>query len=90
MSVAGKRKKVSNPLRVDPHAGYVQRVEKIKGNLPRNFRNIVYQHYPEYNSEDGRELINNVLALRTVCTRLTEILERIEKRELQLRPVMVE
>ena len=73
-----------SPLRVPP-TDYKKRVKAIKNSLPRAYRKIVFQHYPEYNSSDqNRRLLNSVMNLRTADVRLTEILESIALGELKL------
>lgn len=51
-------------------------VLKIKQDLPKNVRDLIYEKFPEYNTAKGATLIQNVLAGRTANSRLTEILKQ--------------
>lgn len=51
-------------------------VLKIKKDLPKNVRALIYENFPEYNTATGSNLISNVLAGRTAHSRLTEILKQ--------------
>ncbi|MDO9187146.1 MAG: hypothetical protein Q7W13_14120 [Bacteroidia bacterium] len=52
-------------------------VLKIKKDLPKNVRDLIYGSFPEYNTAKGYNLISNVLAGRTAHTKLTEILKQL-------------
>lgn len=54
-----------------------ERVKLIKQKLPKHIKKIIITNYPEYNSVEGCNLINNVLALKSPDLRLCEILEKI-------------
>ena len=69
-------------LRQDPSRHYKKRVAAIKDKLPRIYRRILFEHYPEYNCHEGLTLLSNVICLRGSDVRLTEILERIAAGEL--------
>jgi hypothetical protein len=62
---------------------YRNRVAAIKHDLPLNYRDIIYRHFPGYKSPKAKHRINNVMTLRTADMHLTDILERIAKRELR-------
>lgn len=64
-------------LRQSPNDMYRARVEKVKPFLPKNFREIIFEKFPEYNTSSNSNLIMNVLAGRSSDVRLTEILEQI-------------
>jgi len=74
----------SSNLRVDPVKALKKRVEAIRKSLPINYKDIIYKNYPEYATEDGRNLIMLVVNLRSACEKLTGILEAIHRRELTL------
>lgn len=63
-------------LRLSPDKFYSSEVLKIKKDLPKNIRDLIYENFPEYNTAKGSELIMNVLAGRSPCMRLTEILKQ--------------
>lgn len=71
--------------RVSPTAEYTQRVKKIKALLPKNYKEILFANYPEYNTAKGAILIQNVVAQRSADIVVTEILERIASGELKLK-----
>jgi hypothetical protein len=68
---------MNNTLRKSPNDAYKARVKAIKEKLPKNFREIIYEKFPKYNTAKGAMLINNVVALRSPDITLTEILEQI-------------
>lgn len=59
------------------------RVRVVKDKLPPNYREIIYRHYPGYKAPRAQKRINNVLCFRTADAHLTDVLERIVKRELR-------
>ena len=65
---------VEESLRKSPDQMYKERVISIKDKLPKNFRQIIYDTFPEYNTAKGAILINNVVVGRSPDVRLTEIL----------------
>lgn len=64
---------------------YRERVKRIKDKLPRNYRKILYSHFPELKTVQGRDLIDNVLQGLKSHIQLTEILEQIARGELKLK-----
>lgn len=64
---------------------YRQRVLKIKNLLPRNYRKILYSHYPELTTDAGKRLIDCVLQGLKTHIQLTEILEKIAAGELKVK-----
>ena len=76
---------IDENLRVDPGKACKKRVADIKPILPRSYRQILFSNYPEYQQHYGAQLLNNVMNLRAADMRLTEILEKIAKGELQLK-----
>lgn len=64
-----------NELRKSPSAALKEQVAKIKCDLPKNIRELIYEKFPEYNTAKGAVLIQNVLAGRSADLRLTEILK---------------
>jgi hypothetical protein len=78
MKVAEKKKfKTIKPVDV-----YRDKIKALRKNLPSGFRAIIYKHYPEYNSNEGISLINNVISGASTEVVITEILERIASKEL--------
>lgn len=71
-------------LRVSPIQDLKNRVSEIRDDLPVSYRKIIYQHYAKYNTKAGRRLIANVVDLRSTDVALTEILEKIHRKELRL------
>jgi hypothetical protein len=71
-------------IKISPSHLYKERVARIKDSLPRNYITIILKNYPEYDTAKGYSLIRNVVSLRTSDVKITDILERIEKRELTL------
>lgn len=53
------------------------RVAAIKDKLPKNYRGIIIRKYPEYDTQQGAFLINNVVRLKSTDEELTSILEEI-------------
>jgi hypothetical protein len=47
--------------------------------MPKNYRMLLIEKYPEYNTVSGGELVRNVLRLRSADVLLTERLEEIVK-----------
>lgn len=69
-------------LKSNPVQFYKDRVRAIKPLLPANWKEIVIKHYPEFNTIKGGDLMTNVFLLRSSHVQLTEIMERIAKKEL--------
>ena len=53
------------------------RVEAAHPLLPRNYKKIIAERYPEYNSMEGASKISNVISGRSTCETTTKILEEI-------------
>lgn len=54
-----------------------ERIKKVK-NIPlKNLRTKILFLHPEYDTKQGKTLINNVLNLKSTDLRLCEILEKI-------------
>ena len=70
---------------VSPTKKLKARVQAVKDKLPEGYRAIIIQHYDEYNTVKGYQLISNVIALRTANEPLTEILEKIADGKLTLK-----
>lgn len=64
-------------LRENPRTKLIEQVKAIKGELPKNIRERIFNKFPEYNTAKGAVLIQNVLAGRTADARLTEILKSL-------------
>lgn len=60
-----------------------QRVKELKAFLPHNVRNQIFEMHPEYNTKEGKNLVYNVLKLRSTDYRLMEILEKIVSKNQQ-------
>ena len=73
MTPISKEKKV---LRQSPDKFYKSEVLRIKKDLPKNIRDLIYENFPEYNTAKGHDLIMNVLAGRSPDMKLTEILKQ--------------
>jgi hypothetical protein len=58
-------------------AALKNRIISIREKLPANWRAIVFQKYPKYNTNLGVNLLNNVIALRSTNEEVTAILEDI-------------
>lgn len=69
-------------IKSSPVQHYKSRVGAIKDILPANWKEIIIKHYPQYNTVQGGVLINNVSLMRASDVKLTEIMERIAKKEL--------
>ncbi|MGZ3867363.1 MAG: hypothetical protein ACXVC2_12675 [Bacteroidia bacterium] len=54
-----------------------ERAKAIAHLLPRGYRDIINEKYPEYNNVKGYQLISNVVAGRSPHQELTKILEAI-------------
>lgn len=76
---------VKDKLRIDPGQQYKDRVAAVRNQLPHYYRQIIIQHYPEYDTAKGYTLITHVVRGKSVCTVLTDILERIASGELKLK-----
>lgn len=76
---------VKNFKRVSPTTAYTNRVDLIKGKLPKNYKEVLLTNHPEYNNHKGAILVQNVVALRSADVVITEILERIASGELKLK-----
>lgn len=72
----------NNNLIQSPSKYFKSRVKKIKNDLPKDWRSIVMNHFPEYDSAVGLRLMNNVHKGNSADMRLTEIMEQISKGEL--------
>ena len=64
-------------LRVKPIDHLKEKVKTIKEKLPKNFRSILLEKYPEYNTISGGTLVTNVMRFRSSDVLLTERLEEI-------------
>jgi len=62
---------------------YFNRVKLAKQDLPLDYRKIMYRHYPGLNTPKMKRLISNVISLQQTNPFITEVLEKIAKRELR-------
>ena len=73
-------------LHVSPVKLLKDRLTKIKPTLSiiglNSVEKTLIKHYPQYNTLEGGQLLSEVLKLRKADITLTEILEKIAKREL--------
>lgn len=72
-------------IKETPTQHYRERVRVIKDKLPRNYRKIIYSHYPELKTEEGKTLIDCTLQLVRTHRQLTEVLEDIAAGKLKLK-----
>lgn len=79
------QKKVMETETLSPAQVYKNRVKAIADKLPDNYKQIVYSHYPQYNTPTGAQQLSNVKQLRSAHVQLTEILERIATGDLKLK-----
>jgi hypothetical protein len=56
----------------------------VQEQLPSDYANIITKHFPDYNSQEGKNLIYNVRSLKTADEKLTKIFEELAKRYNQL------
>ncbi len=70
--------------RINPRKIYSKRIQVVKKKLPKNYKAVLIQYHPEYNTIAGAALINNVITGRTADIKLTEILEQIASGELKI------
>lgn len=61
----------------DTRALLKERVAAVKQRLPKNWRKLVFEKMPEFNTHSGSTLLTNVLAGRSTDYRITAILESI-------------
>lgn len=54
-----------------------QRMMKLKDKLPHNYRKLMVEKHPEYSTYQGRNLITNVVHLKSSDLRVVELLEEI-------------
>lgn len=57
--------------------GLIERVDALKGRLPRDYKKRLIVLHPEYDSIAGGGLITNVVTKRSLDIVVIEILERI-------------
>lgn len=69
-------------LALTPAQHYIRRVALIKNDLPLNYRKVMYKHYPGLNTPKKKTLIRNVVAGKQSNIFITELLEKIARREL--------
>lgn len=69
-------------LAITPSQYYMKRVAAIKNDLPLNYRKVMYRHYPGLKTPRGKTLIRNVVAGKQSNIFITELLEKIAKREI--------
>ena len=72
-----EKEMINTPTFLYTRENVKERIKTIKSKLPRDYRKVVKKMYPEYNTIEGMDLLNNVVALRSTDLRLCEILERI-------------
>ena len=65
--------------KIKPNDLISARIDAIKPLLPKNWKEILIEKYPEYNTIKGGAFINNALAKRTFDVLFTERLEEIVK-----------
>lgn len=54
-----------------------EKVRNVKSRLPKNWRKILVDRYPEYDSLRMGTLLNNVFNLRATDVKITSVLEEI-------------
>jgi hypothetical protein len=65
--------------RINPAAELKNKIKKLKDDkrLPKDFRDILIERYPEYNTLEGGKLVEAVFLRRAADLRLTSIFEEI-------------
>lgn len=67
-----------NAKALTPSRVYKNRVEAVKKNLPRAWREIFFSNYPNYKTDTYlNKRLENVFSTRAACVEITEILEGI-------------
>jgi len=56
-----------------------ERIDAVRPLLPKGYKNILIEMYPEYNTIRGSNLISNIIAYRSSDEKLTAALEEIVK-----------
>jgi|GEM_PF-6445131 hypothetical protein len=75
-----------NLFRTDPNAEFKKRVfvAKTKETFPRNYRDIILKHYPQYKTAEGKKHISNVMCCSSPDYQLTLIIEQIAAGQLTM------
>ncbi|MCW5907334.1 MAG: hypothetical protein KIS94_05710 [Chitinophagales bacterium] len=68
-----------------PAKYYRERINNVRNKLPRNYRKILYSHFPELKTAEGKKLIDCTLRGLRTHVQLTKILEAIARGELKMK-----
>jgi hypothetical protein len=69
--------------RKSPHDLYYARIKAVREFLPKNWRTILFEEYPEYDTKVGYNFVHNVINMRTADIYLTEKIEQISRKYME-------
>jgi hypothetical protein len=69
--------------RVSPSQAAKNRVKAVKKTLPLAWREIFFEHYPQFKEGVLRRRLENVFALNSTDIFITEVLEKIASGEIK-------
>jgi hypothetical protein len=71
----------NKPPKFNPEVAKLkERVKVVRTKLPKGYRDIFFETYPQYNSYRGAQLVNNVLVGQATDITVTELLEDLAEK----------
>ena len=75
--------KTAEFIRLSPNEKFAMDMQEIKKKLPKNWNDVFFKKFPQYNNHEGTKLVSNVFYSRTTDINVLECFKKLTTKKIK-------